>query len=126
MDFLSNGWLWKTKSAQNHQDPTGARRVLLGGKRGLCSRDLRRGARIPNRGKFKEQTDAFAGAYLELVLPTSKAQMLMVVQGAAAQSIPEAFRSDEGKCQNHESPRIRRTHSRRVIEVYQLAKGSCS
>lgn len=51
-------------------------------------------------GKFKDQTDAFAGAYLELVLPTSKAQMLTIAQGAGAQSIPEAFRSDEGKCRN--------------------------
>jgi predicted phage terminase large subunit-like protein len=51
-------------------------------------------------GKFKDQTDAFAGAYLELVLPTSKAQMLTIAQGAGAQSIPEVFRSQEGKCRN--------------------------
>jgi hypothetical protein len=37
-------------------------------------------------GKFKDQTDAFAGTYLELVLATSKAQMPTVVQDSGAHS----------------------------------------
>ena len=51
-------------------------------------------------GKYKDQTDAFAGAYLELVLPSTKVPSLTISEGAGAQSIPEVFRSQEGKCRN--------------------------
>ncbi len=43
------------------------------------------------------------GAYLELVLPTSKAQMLMVVQGAGAHS--SQFPKNLGKCPLAMKPR---------------------
>ncbi|AMV35715.1 Terminase-like family protein [Pirellula sp. SH-Sr6A] len=46
-------------------------------------------------GPFKDQSDAFAGAYLELVNPSAKSQSVVVSSKAAGKP-----RFKEGKCQN--------------------------
>lgn len=56
-------------------------------------------------GKYKDQTDAFAGAYLELVNPTSKAASA-VLADTSSKMEEKARRAERGKCANANCSRV--------------------